>query len=230
MNHLIHGDNIVSSRQKLTQLISAAKKQGVKEVIKLNGKNLSETDLRLALETQSFFTGNKLVIIENLLTRPRSKLKSLLVDITSKERKTSLILWDGKIVTKTWLNQLPSYQALLFKTPTAIFNLLDKLKPQNARQTLTILHNGLKYQSSELIFYMLSRRVSDLIIAQDSQADSLLKGAPWQKGKLKSQTKSFSLDQLINLHDQLLDIDESIKTGKALMPLSSQLDLLLAKI
>ena len=234
MNLILHGDNVVASRQKLTEHIEEAKKKGVKEVIKLEGKTLSETQLRQALEAKSLFGADKLVVIEKLLSRQRSKEKNKLVDILASDRRpptaSQIILWERKEITKANLNKLRNFQPQLFKTPPAIFKFLDSLKPNNSKQTLTYLHNGLRAQPSELVFYMLSRRVSDLIIAQDKQADALLKGAPWQKGKLKTQAQNFSLKQLTNLHTKLLDIDESIKTGSNLLPLSSQLDLLLAKI
>jgi len=77
---------------------------------------------------------------------------------------------------------------------------------------------------------MLSRRVSDLIIASDPKGQNLLKTAPWQKSRLISQAKAFPAKTLIALHQQLLVIDESIKTGRTLLPLTTHLDLLIARI
>jgi len=78
-----------------------------------------------------------------------------------------------------------------------------------------------------LVFYFLSRRISQLIQAKDRHD---LKGAPWQIGKLKSQAKAFSLKQLINFHQKLIDIDFKIKSGQTDISLASQLDLLLLTI
>lgn len=229
MNTILHGNNIVVSRQNLSRLISEAKQSGVKEVIHLDGLKLSETSLRQALEAQSLFGSDKLVVIEKLLSRPRSKEKSTLIQVLS-QTKTSTLLWEPKQVTQPNLKPLKNHQVQLFKTPPAIFKFLDNLKPGNSKFLLTTRHNGLRNQVPELIFYMLSRRVSDLIIASDKNSDQLLKAAPWQKGKLKSQAQSFTASQLLSLHEELLTIDKSIKTGQSLLPLSSQLDLLLTKI
>lgn len=231
MNDLIHGDNIVLSRQKLNQLIEQSRTKGVAEVIKLDGKKLAETQLKHALETKSFFGAEKLVVIEGLLSRVLSKEKNILVEILgSDSQQTPVILWDAKEITKTWLNKLENFNAQLFKTPASIFKFLDSLKPGNAKISLTLIQHSNKENAPELVFYMLSRRVSDLIIANDPKSTSLLKGAPWQKSRLISQSKNFSSQGLLSFHQDLLSIDESIKTGSALLPLSSQLDLLLAKI
>lgn len=229
MKIILHGDNIVASRQKLTELIQKVNKIGAKEVIKLDGKTLSETQLRQALEAKSLFGADKLVVIEKLLSRQRSKEKNKLVEILAPS-SSQIILWEAKSITKTALNKLKDYQALAFKTPVAIFKFLDSLKPGNSQQSLTQLHSQLSSEAPELIFYMLSRRVADLIIAQDQNASTLLKTAPWQKSRLSSQSRNFSTNQLLKLHQNLLFMDESIKTGSNLLPLNSQLDLLLAKI
>ena len=229
MNLILHGDNVVASRQKLAELIQKANKLGVKEIIKLDGKTLSETQLRQALEAKSLFGADKLVVIEKLLSRQRSKEKNKLVDILASS-SSQVILWEAKSITKAALNKLKDCEVLAFKTPAAIFKFLDSLKPGNAQQSLIHLHHELSSEAPELIFYMLSRRVSDLIIAQDQKASILLKAAPWQKSRLSSQSRNFTTDQLLKLHQNLLSVDESIKTGRNLLPLNSQLDLILAKL
>ena len=231
MKLIIHGDNIVASRNHLTESTAKLEQAGAQEIVRLDGEKLTEADLRQAIESQSLFGNQKAVVIEGLLSRRRSKEKDKLINIIAESpAKTSILFWDKKEVTKPNLNKLKDYTAQLFKTPASIFKFLDDLKPRNTQVTLSTLHNGLMSQPPELIFYMLSRRISDLIVASDPKADSLLLGAPWQKGKLKSQARNFSIKQLLSLHSQLLNIDQSIKTGKNLLPLSSQLDLLVTKL
>lgn len=228
MNLILHGDNVVISRQKLTEQIKANQ---AKEIIRLDGKKLDQTQLIQALESQSLFGDEKLVVIENLLTRQRSKEKDQLIAIIADpSQQTPVILWEPKEATKPNLNKLKNFQATLFKTPASIFKFLDSFRPGSAKLLLNLVHNQLKTETPELIFYMLSRRVSDLIIANDPKSIPLLKGAPWQKTRLISQAKAFTQDQLLALHRQLLKIDESIKTGTNILPLASQLDLMLAKV
>lgn len=233
MQFLLHGDNLVASRQKLSQLIKEAKNQGIQDIIHLNGLTITLTELKQALESQSLFGTDKLVVIEKLFSRPRSQEKTQLIKFLitlTRSDPVSLIIWEAKEITKSNFNQFKNFESQLFKTPPAIFKFLDSLKPNNAKTLLTLLISINRVNPPELVFYMLSRRISQLIIAQDKQANQLLKGAPWQKTKLVNQAKSFSSQQLLNVHAQLLTIDESIKTGNNLLPLSSQLDLLLLKL
>jgi DNA polymerase III delta subunit len=54
--------------------------------------------------------------------------------------------------------------------------------------------------------------------------------APWQQAKFLRQAQRFSLEQLLKIHRQLLKIDYEQKTGRAVLPLASQLDLLITDL
>ena len=103
---------------------------------------------------------------------------------------------------------------------------------------LTSLKESIKKDSPEMVFYMLARRIRELVIALDLGKKGL-KGAPWQIGKLIHQAKNFTqhqedagqgLKQLKSVYQQLLEIDIDIKTGRSFMPLDWHLDLLIANI
>lgn len=231
MNYLLHGDNLILSRQKLTSLIDEARANGIKEVIRLDGKKLSETQLRQALETKSLFGTDRLIIVERLFSRPRSKALDILVNhLINPTHTVSIILWEAKELTAARIRSLKNFQPFLFKTPRALYQFLDNLRPGNGKRLLLLRHQALKKEAVELIFYMLGRRVSELVIAQDKRANELLAGAPWQKGKLLSQAKLFTQSALLILHEKLLEIDEGQKTGTSLLTLDTELDLLLTKI
>ena len=109
-----------------------------------------------------------------------------------------------------------------------IFKFLDSLKPQNTQTVIKLFHQTIDKDSAELAFYLLARRLSQLIQAlNDPQS---LKGAPWQIGRLRSQAKHFNLAQLLQLHQQLLELDYRIKTGRTSFDLATNLDLLLADL
>lgn len=227
MKLLLHGDNQVASRKRLDELINQAKSSG-QEIIRLNGANLTETDLRQALETQSLFGGEKTVVIERLSARLRSKEKDTLLKLVEQETKTSIVMWETNLLTAAHLKKLASFKPETFKTPATIFRFLDSLTPQSPRVVIAALHDCLRTEATELVLYLTARRISELIIALDKP--SLLVQAPWLKGKLLSQAKKFTLDQLTNLHSQLLDLEYAQKTGTNILPLSSELDLLLLNI
>ncbi len=227
MKLLLHGDNQVASRHKLHELVRQAKKSS-QEIIRLNGTNLTETDLRQALETQSLFGGEKTVVIERLLARLRSKEKDVLLKLVEQETKTSIILWETNVVTAATLKKLSSFKPEVFKTPATIFKFLDSLAPQNPRLVIAALHDCLRNEAPELVVYLTARRISELIIALDKP--NLLVQAPWLKGKLLAQAKKFTLTQLTKLHENLLNLEYAQKTGTNILPLSSELDLLLTKL
>lgn len=243
MRLLIHGDNIVQSRHHLTEQIANLRKAGAKDVIRLDGKTITLTDLRQALESGSLFGSAKLVVIERLLSHPRSKEKTALINLLAKslprnedirgyqlKATSSIILWEDKPVTATNLKLLKSFSLQLFKTPKSIFTFLDALLPKNPKITLTAFHQAINQEAPELVFYLLHRRVADLIVASDPKTVDKLPSAPWQKSRLRSQSQRFSPKELIRFHHQLLHIDTATKTGKNILPLASHLDLLLAKL
>jgi DNA polymerase III delta subunit len=213
-NYIIHGDNIVASRQKLTQLLDKSR-----EVIRLDGKKVDATGLKQSLESGSMFSQEKIVVLEHLNQK--------FIPILTTTNKCQVIIWEKKILSQPTLKKLKNFQALLFKTPKAVYGFLDSLSPQNPQPTLNIYHKQLQSTPSELTFYMLHRRISQLITAADKQTSHKLAGAPWQVNRLKTQANKFSLNSLIALQKQLSTIDYNVKTGKSILPLSSLIDLLI---
>lgn len=229
MKLVLHGDNTTASRQRLREIINQHKSQGIKDIISLDGEKITTTDLHQALESTSLFGSTKLVVIEKLFSRPKSKEKDILVNLFKEDNSNnSVILWENKEITKTHLNKLKQFTSELFKTPAVIFQFLDALRPNNTKNLIDLLHRSSQTEAIELVFYLLCRRVSDLIVALDKP--DLLVQAPWLKGKLISQAKTFSLSNLLSLHQQLLDLDISQKTGTNILPLASELDLLLVTL
>jgi len=216
---ILHGDNYIASRNNLNQVTKA---------IKLDAKTTSLEELSQALESQSLFQDDQPIIIENLLSLPRSKNKQALVDIVLRNVDKAIYLWDKKTISAAVKKQFKTAKIQEFKLTKSIFKFLDAIKPNNQKQILTFLHLSTDTDPIELVFYLLHRRISQLIVALDAPSD--LKGAPWQIGKLTSQAKGFTLNQLIKLHQKLTDIDYSIKTGQAALPMASQLDLLFLNI
>lgn len=210
MNLLFHGDNHPASRQALNQAIKAERGG---EVVKLDGTKIIDTDLRQALESQSLFGQEKLVVID--------KLPLKLIDILSHHQGASVYIWHDKTLTPAQLKKLSNFKPQLFKIPAAIFTFLDKLD-------LPSFHPTLQANSPEQVFYMLHRRIAQLIQAKDSPQE--LKLADWQKSRLINQAKRFSLDRLIDLHAQLLDIDVTLKTGRNFLPLDRTLELWLLNL
>ena len=217
---IFHGDNYVLSRQALNQSLSQLSTSKV-ESIRFTAAELTEEILTQALESNPLFQSPKLFVIENLLTLPRSKNKEQLIKIVLNNADSEIYLWEKKLLTPAVKKQFSRAAVKEFKLPPSLFNFLDTL-------TLTNFHQALINNPAELIFYLLHRRISQLIQALDDPGS--LKGAPWQLGKLKMQAKKYSLDQLLNFHQKLLTLDEQAKTSQNILSLAGCLDLLLLKL
>lgn len=211
---IFHGDNYVLSRRALNQSLT-------KTPERLDAKNLTEERLTQALESNPMFQIPKIFVIENLLSLPHSQTKENLIKIVINNSASEIYLWEKKALSPTLKKQFVKAVIKEFKLPASLFNFLDDL-------TLANFHLALINNPAELIFYLLHRRISQLIQGKDDP--NSLKGAPWQIAKLKNQAKKYSLDQLLNFHHQLLTLDEQLKTSQGILSLAGCLDLLLLEL
>jgi DNA polymerase III delta subunit len=224
---VLHGESQSQSRDKLNKIIDQFKLDSSGEVIRLDAKKITETDLVEALEPGSLFGGDRLIVIENLFSLPRSKTKTKYLEMISLSGQgVKIVIWNKKTATATDLKKFSSALVLEFKAPKAVWGFLDSISPKENKKILTYLHQAAEQEATELIFYLLHRRLSQLIEVKVGD----LKGAPWQVAKLKNQANWFNIKQLIKFQNKLLKIDYSIKSGMDELPLLSQLDLLLAKL
>jgi DNA polymerase III delta subunit len=227
MIYLLHGEGQSESRSSLLEFISKAK-EDKKEVVKIDGKTVNLPDLRLALRAETFFSSQKLLILESFFSRPKSKQKDKILNfLKKKQTNQDIVLWEGKKIPGTTTRWLKNWQIKEFSRPVLIFKFLESLTPNNTAAALKLLKSCLKKDAPELVFYMLARQIQNLILAKDLGEKGVL-GAPWQKKKLILQAGKFTLNNLTSVYNKLLNIDADIKTGKSLMPLGWQLDFLLA--
>lgn len=223
---ILHGQNIVLSRNKLREKT----KNFFGETIILNGEKISLTDLKQAIESQSLFGQDRLVIIERLFSRPSGKAKEELLKYLKSENPQNLIIWEGKKVDGRVLTPFKQVKVEKFDLAPLIFKFLDSLSPKSKKISLSILHQCLVHDAPGVVFFMLCRQVKDLIIANDLGEKGLSELPVWKRGKLIRQAKGFGLKKLLWLYRQLLKIDYEQKTGKTPLSLSSQLDLLIASL
>jgi len=219
---LIHGDNQALSREYLGLLVQKAKVKN-QEIVRLDGYSASITDVIQAQDSQSMFSDAKLVIIENLLRRANSAEKGAILKILDK----GIILWEGKKINQATIAKLGNVQVKLFKIPAIIFKFLDSLWPGNEKNLISLLNQVTGQEPVELVFYLLSRRISQLIIAKDLGKNGLSAMPDWQQGKLLHQAQKFSLIKLKNIYKRLLELDTRQKTGGSLLDLAGQLSIMI---
>ena len=224
---ILHGDNIGESRKALNTALDSLKAQGV-EITYLDGAKITRPDLETALSTGSLFFSQALVI-EGLLSRLRSKVKESLIKLVAGyQGDKQIFLWDGKEVTKTNITPFgKSAKVAVYKTPAVIFQLLETLRPGNYASAHSLLFSCSSTLEAGFTFVMLTRHVSNLLIARSGDASKLI---PFTRGRLISQAGMWDENKLILFHTELLRIDRSVKTGTSKLDYLSQLDLLLATL
>lgn len=227
---LLHGENIVASRQALTQITQKAQQEGL-EVAVFERKKIDLSQIRPALESGSLLGKNRLVILENLISSPKGKDKKKILEYLSKGQfDNDLVLWEERQLKGQEEKEFSRAKIQLFRLDPVIFRFLESIKPGNSKPTLELLQELKRKEEAEMIFYMLIRQFRFLILARDLGAAGLTGMSPWQQQKFLRQVKPFTLDQLKSFYRQLLEIDWAQKTSKDSYPLSSRLDLLLASL
>jgi DNA polymerase III delta subunit len=226
MLYVYHGDGSGTSRKLLSDAVAKDKASG-HEIRTLEGDKLAPRDLESALSTASLFSVES-IIIENLLSRLRSKDKEACIDLVSTYKgDKNIYLWDKKEVTPANLKKFVGAKISNSKSPTALFDLLDSLYPTNARSSLTLLQEVVAETEDIIVFTMIARQISYLIIAQSATVPKL---PPWQISKLKIQAGKWSLPLLKQFISELTNIDFQIKTGRSKLTYKDHLDLLLSTL
>lgn len=219
-----HGDNTALSRKALQDALVTDKTAG-HDIKYLEGDKLAPRDLESTLATSGLF-GAESLVIENLLSRLRSKDKdACLALLAGYSGIKHIFLWDKKEITKPNLAKLGSKVKIsLSKVPTQLFTLMESLAPGNAKASLALLHQVVVNTEDIIIFTMLARQVSYLIMIKSATSP---KFAPWQIGKLKAQAALWSDAELQSFLSSLLRIDLAVKTGATKLSYLDHLDLLL---
>ena len=226
---IIHGENIIASRNFLFSSIQSAKKKN-QEIIKFNPQNLTPEGLITAFEG-SLFSQQKLVVIEFLNTLPSSLKKQIISCINQHKENNNIIIFEKKTVGNTWIRQFPGAVSRLFKPSPIIFHFLDSLGiKKNKKQSLQFLNQLFNQKATGLVFYFLAKRLEDLILVKEKKLESLSVKTPWQKQKLIQQSQNFTQPQLINSLSQLAILDFRQKTGQLPCSFEFGLELLVAKL
>lgn len=234
MIYVIAGEDIVASRNKLTELL-----EGKSNIIRLDGRKATVAELDEALLSGSLFSDSKVVVVENfsklsaqgrsaLGGKPETKVWEL-VEKFEKDKKTGVILWDeADLAKKKFTNNVKFFN---FSFPKFYYGFLDSFEP-GSKKPLELLAEVLKTFEPEQVLYGLVRRVRQLIIIKSNNYSSFSefkRMQSWQISKLKKQANLWSEDQLKKAFLELAELDEKIKTSNLSMPLASHLDILLLR-
>ena len=226
MLYIFHGDGTALSRKLLQDAVAKERQLG-HEIRTLEGDKLAPRDLDSTLATANLFSQETLVI-EGLLSRVKSKDKDTCLKLLAGySGDKNILLWDKKEVTKPNLSKLPGAKLSLSRAPTALFSLLESLGPGSAKRSLALLHEVVSGTEDIVVFTMIARQISYLIIMQSATSP---KFSPWQMAKLRSQAINWSAKQLTKFISQLLEIDFAVKTGATKLSYTDHLDILLLSL
>lgn len=229
MIFIIHGDDIVASRKKLTSLKKDFKDA---EVFQFEGEKTSVTDIIQVFESQSLFAKKKLIVLEKFIETKDKALVAQVFNELKKNASHEVIFWEPKEVKRELLELLPKQATVLFfKQERLLFRFLDSIRLGNTREMLSLLYQVRSSEADELVFYMLVRQFRLLLaITLGSNISEVKRLAPWQRSKLERQARAFGEETLLILYRRLFQIEREVKTGANALPLSASLDLFLASI
>ena len=221
---ILHGENTVQSRNALSALLDKARSEQ-KQIIRLEAKKLESQNLIEELGASSLFGEPRVILIEELHSLPTSARKTQLIKQIGglSADDAEVILWEKRQLTPTMLKQFPQARNQEFKLTKYLFNWLDTINGQN-KLNQKMFDSAIEQDGEMMLFTMLIRQIRLLIQVKEGKTASL---APFMVGKLKKQSETFSLPQLLQLHHKLLLLDLAQKTSASVLTLQQELELLL---
>jgi len=229
MNNILvySGDDIVSSRKAFLDYLEGLQCNDF-ELVRTNGKDLTEEALELYFSPTSLFGQKKTLAIENLLLGSKSKEKEKIIKKIAKEKDCDILIWEGKEISKTDQKKYPAnFIFRNFKLPQVLFNFLDSLSPEKTKENLDFFHRVIEEVDPAFVFLMVIRQFRYLILASENELSGM---PPWQSGKFFHQTKLFNKEKLLKIYERLLEIDYRQKTSQTIKDLVFELDLLLSEL
>ena len=221
--YIFHGDDQAGSRQHLHALTSELKAKDIL-VQSLAGKKITPAELEIAVATSNLFQ-KEAVLVEYLFSRPRGKdQKTCLAYLAGYQGDKDLILWDKKELTKTQLKLFPKAITKLSKTPVLLWRLIDSFLPDSRDSFLTLMHETAQESDEGVIFIMLARRGSDLIIAKSGDTTKL---QAWTRARVIAQARNWDESTLLQIHSELTKHDHALKTGRTKLSYLEALDMII---
>ncbi len=225
MLYIIHGDDIISARKRLTDLSS-----GFAGSIFLLGDKVTSFDILNALSSNDMFQSEKCVIIEKISKLPKADLDRLLpiFEKIAKEKEITLILFQDSEMTKQQIGKYKTVITESFLLPKLFFHFLDNFTPKNMATEIYTLSKMTSVDEMQ-IFYALVKRVRQmLLIKANGSFDELLKMSPWQLGKLQTQSASWKKEALEHVYFELFKLEKDLKSSGLMLPLKKHLDIMMA--
>jgi len=222
MIYVISGEDIVSSRKKLTELLSDKP-----NINRLEGKKASIAEFDEALVSGNLFSDSKTIVVESFTKlKPEAKVWELLEKF-EKDENIDVILWDEADLSKKKFPK--NVKVFNFPFPKFYYLFLESFEP-DSKKSLELLQEVLKTFEAEQVLYGLVRRIRQLLVMKSnsySEFSEFKRMQSWQISKLKKQAELWTDGQLKKAFISFAELDEKMKTSGLTMPLSKHLDIIL---
>ncbi len=208
---IIHGENVIASRQSLINSKNHLPQNS--EPLELDGQQLTLTDLKNYLNTQSLFGTTQTLFVENFFSRRESAEKKQIIAYLLENQSAPITFWDSCELTTPIKGFLP---ILLEKhdLPKYLYQYIDTF-------SLSLLQKTLAATPPEVVLALMVRHLHNLILIKTGEVSSF---PAWQAKKLQTQSGKYPLPKLLELYQALYRIDISHKNSKSPLSLAGQLE------
>lgn len=225
---IIHGDDVLTSRRKLVELIDM---QRDSEIIRFEGSKFTAEDFLVAAESRSIISNDKLIIIEQFFSSKKSQEKTNIENLLyRKPEEINIIIWEGKELDKTTLNKITDARLFNYSLPKLLWRFLESIGIIEISDLLSMFNNLIKTQDVNFIFAMIIRQWHNLLLTLSQKNYGAIGLTSWQLAKLKRQATSFTSPKLLNSYRKLIFIEYKIKSGLTPLSLKEWLDIFLVNL
>ncbi len=216
---ILHGEDISASRKKLVEIIAKAKLDDL-EIFEFGSENINLTYLMQAIESQSLFGQQRLIVIEGLV-----KLSDAIKKYLANQSQSNIVVWEGKKLSAAQIKQLGNSQAQEFKLPQLLFTFLDGVGIRDRISLMKLLEELLVQQNGDLVFALYHRRLRHLLLVANKVNEMLTieKLAGWQLGKLSNQARKIGTEKIKDKYQECFEYDLARKKGKTSMDINRKL-------
>lgn len=225
----LFGDNIVESRNQLSEIIEVNKTIGKPY---FTGTVNDFATFEELIKSENLFSDKKIVIFENFFKGRAPKWKTELEFKNLESDENIYIFWeegDLNASGKKAASLANRKNVFEFKIPNILWSFLDAVTPgEDTKHTVQLqnLRQVLKSLDENYLFLMLVRQFRLLLLSKEKFNDypSDYKRLTFQKYKLAKQVSSFSKEKLQEAYSNLLKIEERQKTGNAIYNLKTEIE------
>ncbi|MFA9288647.1 MAG: hypothetical protein ACEQSA_02095 [Weeksellaceae bacterium] len=223
---IICGEDSAASRNHLNELRKSYHQKGfhiqqvaLPEVIELHKNGAG---------VMSLFAAQSVYIVENLSKLYKGRTKTAAktaVEELAKDKNIILIDWEEEksAYELTSLKKLASsFQE--YKLSATIFQLQETCYPGNLNVFLQTLRTLTTIQDEGFVFAMLWKHIRKLILVSEGILPAGT--APWQKGKLQAQARSWQDKRLVDFYEGLTRIDIRLKTSASVFSQADSIEVL----